>query len=99
RGFLMVGPFIPHLTRRDQRPNDLCTPCREPMRRIPRSILRMRQPEPTATGGSHMKLSVRTALLVILGTAFVSFLMSVSFWFGIFGDPNRGLGLFVGLCV
>jgi hypothetical protein len=46
-----------------------------------------------------MKRSVRTAVLVILGAAFVSFLMSVTFWFGILGEPDRGLGLFVGLWV
>jgi hypothetical protein len=38
----------------------------------------------------------KTALLTILGAAFVSFAPSVSFWFGVFGEPDRDLGLFVG---
>jgi hypothetical protein len=46
-----------------------------------------------------MKLHTKTAILIILGAALASFLMSVSFWFGVFGDPDRGLGIFVGLWV
>ena len=44
-----------------------------------------------------MKLEARTAILIILGAAFVSFLLSVSLWFGVIGEPDRELGLFVGL--
>jgi hypothetical protein len=46
-----------------------------------------------------MRLHTKTAILVILGAAFASFLLSVSFWFGVYGDPDRGLGIFVGLWV
>lgn len=46
-----------------------------------------------------MKLDPRTSILIILGAAFVSFLVSVSLWFGVFGDVDRGAGLFVGLWV
>jgi hypothetical protein len=46
-----------------------------------------------------MKLGTKAAILIILGAAFVSFLLSVSLWFGVFGDPDRELGLFVGLWV
>ena len=46
-----------------------------------------------------MKLDPKTSILVILAAAFVSFLLSVSLWFGVFGDPDRELGLFVGLWV
>jgi hypothetical protein len=46
-----------------------------------------------------MKMDAKTALLTILVAAFVSFVLSVSFWFGVFGEPDRGLGLFVGLWV
>jgi len=35
----------------------------------------------------------------ILGAAFISFLLSVSLWFGVFGSPNKEAGLFVGLWV
>lgn len=44
----------------------------------------------------------RTALLVFLAAAFVSFLFSVSLWFGIVGDGGqlgREAGLFVGIWV
>jgi hypothetical protein len=46
-----------------------------------------------------MKLDPKTSILIILAAAFVSFLLSVSLWFGVFGDPDRELGLFVGLWV
>lgn len=36
---------------------------------------------------------------IILGAAFVSFLFSVSLWFGVFGADNREAGIFVGLWV
>jgi hypothetical protein len=46
-----------------------------------------------------MRLSVKASILVILAAAFASFLLSVSLWFGVFGDPDRSLGIFVGLWV
>jgi hypothetical protein len=46
-----------------------------------------------------MKLQPRSAILIIIIAAFVSFLLSVSLWFGVFGDPDRLLGIFVGLWV
>lgn len=46
-----------------------------------------------------MKMDPRVALLTILAAAFVSFVLSVSFWFGVFGEGDRDLGLFVGLWV
>jgi hypothetical protein len=46
-----------------------------------------------------MKLDPKTAILIILGGAFASFLLSVSLWFGVFGEPDREAGLFVGLWV
>ena len=46
-----------------------------------------------------MRLSAKVSILIILGAAFASFLLSVSLWFGVFGDPDRELGLFVGLWV
>ena len=36
---------------------------------------------------------------IILIAAFVSFLFSVSLWFGVFGAENRDAGIFVGLWV
>ena len=36
---------------------------------------------------------------LILGAAFVSFLFSVSLWFGVIGPPNKDAGVFVGLWV
>lgn len=36
---------------------------------------------------------------IILVAAFVSFLFSVSLWFGVFGVDNRDAGIFVGLWV
>jgi hypothetical protein len=46
-----------------------------------------------------MKLDPKSAILVILAAAFVSFLLSVSLWFGVVVDQDRDLGLFVGLWV
>jgi hypothetical protein len=46
-----------------------------------------------------MKLQPRSAILIVIVAAFVSFLLSVSLWFGVFGDPDRLLGIFVGLWV
>ena len=36
---------------------------------------------------------------VVLGAAFVSFLFSVSLWFGLFGPGQKDAALFVGLWV
>ena len=36
---------------------------------------------------------------LILGAAFISFLFSVSLWFGVIGPPNKDAGVFVGLWV
>lgn len=36
---------------------------------------------------------------IFLGAAFVSFLFSVSLWFGVFGSENRDAGIFVGIWV
>jgi hypothetical protein len=41
----------------------------------------------------------KLSILIILAAAFASFLFSVSLWFGVVGDPDRGAGLFVGLWV
>jgi hypothetical protein len=46
-----------------------------------------------------MRMDPRTGILIILLAAFAAFLLSVSYWFGLFGDPDRELGLFVGLWV
>ena len=46
-----------------------------------------------------MRPSVRTAILIILGASFASFLLSVALWFGVFGEPDREAGIFVGLWV
>jgi len=37
--------------------------------------------------------------VLILGAAFISFLFSVSLWFGAFGSIDKEAGLFVGLWV
>ncbi len=36
---------------------------------------------------------------IVLGAAFVSFLFSVSLWFGVFGLEHKDAGVFVGLWV
>jgi hypothetical protein len=36
---------------------------------------------------------------IILIAAFVSFLFSISLWFGLFGPDNKDAGIFVGLWV
>jgi hypothetical protein len=45
----------------------------------------------------------RTALIVFLAAAFISFVFSVSLWFGVIGDggqtEQREAGLFVGIWV
>jgi hypothetical protein len=46
-----------------------------------------------------MKLSLKASILIILAAASVSFLLSVSLWFGVIGDADREAGLFVGLWV
>jgi len=46
-----------------------------------------------------MRPDPRTAVLIILVAAFASFVLSVSLWFGVFGDPDREAGIFVGLWV
>lgn len=40
-----------------------------------------------------------TALAIFLVAAFISFLFSISLWFGVFGEPNTDAGLFVGIWV
>ena len=37
--------------------------------------------------------------LLILGAAFVSFLLSITLWFGLLGAANKDAGVFVGLWV
>jgi hypothetical protein len=46
-----------------------------------------------------MRLTTKASILVILAGALASFVLSVSLWFGVFGDPDRELGMFVGLWV
>jgi hypothetical protein len=46
-----------------------------------------------------MRLSVKASILIILGAAFLSFLLSVGLWFGVVGDADRQAGIFVGLWV
>jgi hypothetical protein len=46
-----------------------------------------------------MRLGIKASILIILAAAFVSFVLSVSAWFGVFGEPDRELGIFVGLWV
>ncbi|MEO8477410.1 MAG: hypothetical protein ABI572_10235 [Actinomycetota bacterium] len=46
-----------------------------------------------------MKLDPKLSIVIFLAAAFVSFLLSVSLWFGVLGDPDRLLGVFVGLWV
>jgi hypothetical protein len=46
-----------------------------------------------------VKLSLKASILIILAAAFVSFLLSVTLWFGVIGDADREAGLFVGLWV
>lgn len=46
-----------------------------------------------------MKLAPKTSILIILAAAFVSFVLSVSLWFGVIGEEDRQAGLFVGLWV
>ena len=41
----------------------------------------------------------KTSDLLILGSALLSFALSVSLWFGVFGGPNKEAGVFVGLWV
>lgn len=36
---------------------------------------------------------------MILGAAFISFVLSISLWFGMLGAANRDAGIFVGLWV
>ena len=42
---------------------------------------------------------VKKADYLILGAAFISFLFSISLWFGIFGADQKLSGIFVGLWV
>jgi hypothetical protein len=37
--------------------------------------------------------------LLILGSAFISFLFSISLWFGFLGTPDKQAGIFVGIWV
>jgi hypothetical protein len=46
-----------------------------------------------------MRLSPKASVSVILGAAFMSFLLSVSLWFGVLGEADRQAGIFVGLWV
>jgi hypothetical protein len=46
-----------------------------------------------------MRYSIKASILIILAAAFVSFLLSVVLWFGLVGDPDPELGIFVGLWV
>ncbi len=46
-----------------------------------------------------MRLDPKSSILIILAAAFLSFALSVSLWFGVFGAPDRELGIFVGLWV
>lgn len=41
----------------------------------------------------------KTSDYLILGAAFLSFLFSISLWFGIFGPNQKEAGVFVGLWV
>ena len=53
-------------------------------------------------GKEFLAVKMKTALLVFLAAAFVSFLFSVSLWFGVVGDggqAGREEGLFVGIWV
>jgi len=50
-------------------------------------------------GGGGRRMQPKTGTLIILAAAFVSFLVSVVYWFGVFGDPDRALGLYVGIWV
>lgn len=45
-------------------------------------------------------MNPRSALMVFLAAAFVSFLLSIGLWFGVVGgEPDHEAGLFVGLWV
>jgi hypothetical protein len=46
-----------------------------------------------------MRLDAKTSMLIFLGAAFASFLLSVSLWFGVVGEADKSAGLFVGLWV
>lgn len=46
-----------------------------------------------------MRLSAKTSVLIIIAAAFLSFLLSVSLWFGVIGHADREAGIFVGLWV
>ena len=46
-----------------------------------------------------MRLSPKTSVLIIITAAFLSFLLSVGLWFGVFGKADHETGLFVGLWV
>jgi hypothetical protein len=48
-------------------------------------------------GANYMKLDFQDKL--IMAAAFISFLFSISLWFGILGDGNRDTAIFVGLWV
>ena len=60
--------------------------------------LRIGSEEPSTEGGL-MKLDPKTSISIILAGAFLSFLLSVALWFGVFGEADREAGLFVGLWV
>lgn len=42
---------------------------------------------------------MKKADYLILGAAFISFLFSVSLWFGVFGQEHQQAGIFVGIWV
>ena len=46
-----------------------------------------------------MKLDPKLSILIIITAAFLSFLLSVALWFGVFSDTDKDAGLFVGLWV
>ncbi len=46
-----------------------------------------------------MQLDTKRSTLIILAAAFISFLLSVSLWFGVIGEEDRQAGIFVGLWV
>jgi len=46
-----------------------------------------------------MQLDTKRSTLIILAAAFISFLLSVSLWFGVIGEEDHQAGIFVGLWV
>ena len=46
-----------------------------------------------------MTYMLKTSDYLILAAAFVSFLFSISLWFGFLGTPSKEAGIFVGIWV